>query len=177
MTKTTSMKELLKSYKWLIAVILLGILCTMIHSAIFDRNNDSKVNITLPDGYRGPVIVILDQEKGETFKNSSYEVNLDIPESGILYTQFPTGPEGNRLHFFYRTQDGLETIYEHSEHEGKSNAYIPVACISTGLHGRIDLNSQNSENGYNIFSFVVKDDQGIFDCEDVYPLIEKELQN
>lgn len=176
MTNIISMTELIKSYKWLISVIIFGILCTMIYSAYIDRYNDSRVNITLPDGYQGPVIVILDQEKGQTFKRSYNGVNLDVPESGILHTRFPTGPEGNKLHFFYRAQDGLKTIYEQSQYGQESKEDIPVACISTGLHGRIDFKNLPPENGYNIFSFVIKDEQGIFDCKDVNLLIDKVFQ-
>ena len=62
----------------------------------------------LPDGYRGPVMVIYDQADGARPKTINGEISYDVPSDGIVRTAFPEEVlAGATVRFMYKSSPAL----------------------------------------------------------------------
>ena len=62
----------------------------------------------LPDGYRGPVMVIYDQPYGARPKTINGEISYDVPGDGIVRTAFPEEVlAGSTVKFMFRSSPAL----------------------------------------------------------------------
>ena len=62
----------------------------------------------LPDGYRGPVMVIYDQPDGARPKTINGEISYEVPSDGIVRTAFPEEVlAGSTVKFMFRSSPAL----------------------------------------------------------------------
>lgn len=62
----------------------------------------------LPNGYRGPVMVIYDQPDGARPKTIDGEISYDVPSDGIVRTAFPEEVlAGSTVKFMYKSSPAL----------------------------------------------------------------------
>jgi hypothetical protein len=76
---------------------------------IFFPKKAEHASYFLPEGYIGPVIVVLYQSGGADKKYQGKARVYDIPETGILYSQFTANTGVFRdgdVHFYYRSKNG-----------------------------------------------------------------------
>ncbi len=78
----------------------------------FFSKRSEKAIYLLPDGYIGPVIVVLNQSAGMPEKYEGKSRVYEIPSTGVLYSKFGVNvgvqDEGDER-FYYRRQDGART--------------------------------------------------------------------
>ena len=62
----------------------------------------------LPDGFRGPVMVIYDQSDGARPKTINGEISYEVPSDGIVRTAFPEEVlAGSTVRFMYKSSPAL----------------------------------------------------------------------
>jgi hypothetical protein len=91
----------------LLLIMVLGWLAAM----IFPKKAEQEIYL-LPEGYIGPVIVVLEQPRGVEKKYDGGTRVYDIPMSGILYSQFTVNSgvlRSDDVHFYYQHVDGTRT--------------------------------------------------------------------
>jgi hypothetical protein len=116
-------------------IILLGLLGV---SAYFWRQNAGEDQIfVLPKGYSGVVTVLFNREDGQPVKYEEGKRVYEIPQNGILKTQFTKNTGWHNPDKYFYTENGniIDVPYVLDYKELKSNNY-QVCCFSTGKAGK-----------------------------------------
>jgi hypothetical protein len=66
----------------------------------------------VPENFKGEIIVLFDQPDGESMKYLDGKRIYNIPQSGVLFTQFPWNPGSKNRKFCYSINGNMKTIEE-----------------------------------------------------------------
>ena len=91
----------------------------------------------LPNGYKGVVIVIYNQQNGQPPKYLQGKRVYEIPEDGVLKTQFAPNNSWRRPDKFFYLADGkmTEIPYVINTRELREDA-VQTCCLSSGKTGK-----------------------------------------
>jgi hypothetical protein len=91
------------------------------HLLIFNRAEPEA--ILIPKGYEGEVIIIFDQKDGQPVKYEGKERIYEIPENGVLITQFSWTTGFTDKRFYYISQgkrENIEKVSSDNDNENRS---------------------------------------------------------
>ena len=67
----------------------------------------------IPEGFEGPVFVMVDESTGLPIKREEKKRIYEIPSDGVLYTQFDNQEKYIDIEYFYVSMNGAKTPIDH----------------------------------------------------------------
>jgi len=120
-------------------LIYFGVIALMFNSCIWGE----REIFLIPKDYEGPVIILVNEDKGNETKYEDGNRIYEVPKNGILYTKFDNQEKYVHIEYYYVDTNGQRTPIEdieiqHLSEEEKSNITEPKAYWQLVYGGKGD---------------------------------------
>ena len=120
-------------------LICFGVLAMMFSSCFWGEGEI----FLLPENFEGPVMILVGEDQGESIKYEKGKRVYEVPENGILYTQFDNQEKYLHIEYYHVSSSGQRTPIEdieiqHLSEEEKIHINEPKAYWQNVYGGKGD---------------------------------------